>query len=264
MRVARVLILSLLGFGAPQCGGDAEGPGGAGTGGEGSGGEGSGGEGPAGEGPGGHGPASAGSGGEGPADEGPECPQGTEGCECYSDATCDAMLQCGPNGTCSEQMLAPPYKGGVRMRVFGTGACAVPQGVERGIGDPPPDSAAATGKGTPLSDGEQGVHTSCSVSDGPTFAVVATVSQSPISFRVDGQISMAGLGTGSVGLYIPEANGEFSSSAAMPCTLTAIETSAGYQIKPGAVWAKFACAEVTQAPAYSCRAEGEFVFENCD
>jgi hypothetical protein len=253
MRVARALIVSLLGLGAAAgCGSDGKGLDDTG----------SGGEGPGDEDPGGEGPAGEGSGGDGPTDEGPECPQGTEGCECYSDGTCDAMLQCGPNGTCSEQTVALPYKAGVLMRVFGTGACAVPQGVERGIGDPPPDSAAA-GKGTPLSDGEQTVHTSCSVSDGPTFAVVATVAQSPISFRVDGQISAAGLGTGAIGLYIPEANGELSSSAAMPCTLTAIQTSAGYQIKAGAVWAKFSCAEVTQAPAYSCRAEGEFVFENC-
>jgi|SRR5688572_14160549 hypothetical protein len=203
---------------------------------------------------------------ERPREEIPACPSGTEGCACYGNGTCDGTLQCGPSDTCSKEEVSPPpaFKAGVRMRVFGSGACAVPQGVEAGIGEPPPDSAAVTGKGATLFDGEKGVNTTCRVSSGPDFTVVATASQSPISFRVDGQISATGAGTGSIGLYIPEANGELSSRAAMPCALTAVQTSAGYQIKPGAVWAKFTCGQVTQPPAFACQAEGEFVFENCD
>ena len=164
---------------------------------------------------------------------------------------------------CSDP-VPPAYKAGVRLRVFGSGACAVPQGVEKGIGQPPPDSGALSGKGSPIFDGEKGVNTSCRVSNGPNFSINADASQSPISFRVTGQIASTGTGTGTIGLYVPEANGELSSPTAMPCTLTAVQTSAGFQIKPGAVWAKFSCSQVTQPPAYACQAEGEFVFENCD
>jgi hypothetical protein len=164
---------------------------------------------------------------------------------------------------CSDP-VPPAYKAGVRLRVFGTGACAVPQGVQKGIGDPAPDSGATSGKGSPIFDGEKGVDTNCRVSNGPNFTINAAASQSPISFNVSGQIASTGTGTGTIGLYVPEANGALTSPDAMPCTLTAVQTSAGYQIKPGAVWAKFTCAAVTQPPAYACQAEGEFVFENCD
>jgi hypothetical protein len=203
---------------------------------------------------------------EEPREEIPACPAGTEGCACYGNGSCDGSLQCGPSGTCSKEDVSPPpaYKAGVRMRVFGSGACSVPQGVEAGIGEPPPDSAAVTGKGAPLFDGEKGVNTTCRVSGGSDFTVVATASQSPIAFRVDGQIASTGTGLGTISVYVPEANGELSSPTSMPCMLTAVHTSAGYQIEPGAVWAKFTCGQVTQPPAYSCQAEGEFVFENCD
>jgi hypothetical protein len=197
----------------------------------------------------------------------PGCLKGSQGCACRGDGTCDGSLECGPDGICSKEDVPPPPPppaAGVRIRVFGTGACVVPQGIERGIGKPPPDSAADTGRGTPLSRGEHGVMTSCEVSGGPDFTLAATVSQSPVSFRVDGQISETGTGAGSIGLYIPEANGELTSPATMPCALTAVHTSAGYQIEPGAVWARFVCTQVTQPPAFACQAEGEFVFENCE
>jgi len=167
---------------------------------------------------------------------------------------------------CSDP-VPPAYKAGVRLRVFGSGACAVPQGVEKGIGEPRPDASGLSGKGSPIFDGEKGVNTSCRVSNGPNFTVVADASQNPISFRVSGQLTSMGtsaMGTGTIGLYVPEANGELSSPVDMPCALTAVSTSAGPQIKPGAVWAKFTCASVAAPPAYSCQAEGEFVFENCD
>jgi hypothetical protein len=168
---------------------------------------------------------------------------------------------------CSDP-VPPAYKAGVRLRVFGTNACAIPQGVQKGIGDPAPDSGALTGKGSPIFDGEKGVDTSCRVSSGPNFTITAGASQSPISFNVSGQISSTGTGTGTIGLYVPEASGELTSPATMPCALTAVQTSvngvATPQIKPGAVWAKFTCGAVTQPPSWSCQAEGEFVFENCD
>lgn len=164
---------------------------------------------------------------------------------------------------CSDP-VPPAYKAGVRLRVFGTGACPVPQGVEKGIGDPRPDAGSVTGKGSPIFDGEKGVKTRCRVSNGPDFTVVGDASQHPISFRVSGQINSAGTGTGAIGLYVPEAGSDLSSPATMPCTLTAVTTSAGPQIKPGAVWARFTCASVAAPPSDTCQAEGEFVFENCD
>jgi hypothetical protein len=197
----------------------------------------------------------------------PTCPDGSEGCACYGNGTCDGTLECGADDTCGEEDGSPVpavHKAGVRMHVFGTAACAVPQGVTAGIGEPPPDSMAAAGKGSPLFDGEKGVTASCLVSGGPSFTVAATAAKSPISFSVSGQIDATGNGSGSIGVYIPEANGQLSSPATLPCTLTAIVTSAGPQIQPGAVWAKFDCAQVTQPPGDVCRADGEFVFENCD
>ncbi len=164
---------------------------------------------------------------------------------------------------CSDP-VPPASKAGVSLHVFGTGACAIPQGVVKGIGQPPPDSMSAAGKGSPIFDGESGVKTNCRVSNGPNFSVSGSASQNPISFNVSAQLGPDGKGTGTIGLFVPEANGNLTSPADMPCSVEAIVTSSGPQVKPGAVWAKFTCAAVTQPPADSCRADGEFVFENCD
>jgi hypothetical protein len=55
-------------------------------------------------------------------------------------------------------------------------------------------------------------------------------------------------------------------SAPDDCTLTAITTAQGIQVKPGAIWARYECATVSSSMVATelCRVQGEVVLENCD
>jgi hypothetical protein len=149
------------------------------------------------------------------------------------------------------------------MHIFGSGSCAT-SGLTEGNGNPMPDGAGQAGKGGPIADGEKGVKAACTVAGAGQYSVSGAVSQNALSFSVNGQIASTGAGSGSITVQAPLANGSLSSPVGMPCTLTAVETGAGFQVKAGAVWARFDCQAVTQPPSDSCRADGEFVFENCN
>jgi hypothetical protein len=164
--------------------------------------------------------------------------------------------------SCSDP-VPPAYKAGLRVNVTGSGAC--PSGaITQGIGEPMPQARGVNGKGGPIFDGEKGVKARCAVAGGPQFNVTATVSGSGISFNMSGSVSSSGTGTATIGLYSPNLAGQFN-SASGGCTVTAVETAQGFQVKPGAIWAEFSCPTITGPIASEmCRLEGEVVLENCD
>jgi len=157
---------------------------------------------------------------------------------------------------CSDP-VPPASKAGLRLHVFGSGAC--PAGaVTKPIGNPAPN---APNKGEPIFDGEEGVKTSCTVQGGPEFKIVGKVQTAGLVFDVNGQINgTTGMGTATIGFRIPE-NAVYLEAS--NCTLTAVQGSQGPQVIPGAVWARFDCDNASAPPANSCDADGEFVLENC-
>lgn len=164
---------------------------------------------------------------------------------------------------CSDP-VPPAYKAGLRLNVTGTGACPTP-GDEIGIGSPPPNAQGVAGKGGPIFDREQGVETTCRVAGGGPFNVSSSISGNGISFSLTGTVAASGEGSASVSVYAPLLGGTFASPAATPCTLTAVPTSAGVQVKPGAMWATFNCPTIAGQPStMMCRLQGELVVENCD
>ena len=164
--------------------------------------------------------------------------------------------------SCSDP-VPPAYKAGLTVNITGTGACPTSP-VTRFIGETGPDSSGTAGKGGPIFDGEKGVKASCTVAGGPQFSVATSISGNGMSFNLNGSVSSAGTGTATIGLYASELASQFSSPPG-GCTVTAIQTAQGFQVKPGAMWAKFECPTITgQIATEVCRLQGEVVIENCD
>jgi hypothetical protein len=163
--------------------------------------------------------------------------------------------------SCSDP-VPPAYKAGVRANITGTGQCPTAP-VTKEVGEPGPNKDTI-GKGGPIFDGEKGVKASCTVAGGPQFNVATSISGGGISFNMNGSVSSAGTGTATIGMYAPELAGQFSSPAG-GCTVTAVQTSEGFQVKPGAMWASFNCPTIVgQLATEICRLQGEVVIENCD
>jgi hypothetical protein len=163
--------------------------------------------------------------------------------------------------SCSDP-VPPAYKAGVRVNVTSLSGCPA-SATTRGVGNPPPEAAGTAGKGGPIFDGEEGVKATCSVKGGPPFNVSTSVSGNFMSFNLTGSLPASGPGTATIGVSMPELASKFFSSSA--CTLTAIQTSQGVQVKPGAMWASFNCPMVTgEIASEVCRLQGEVVIENCD
>lgn len=166
---------------------------------------------------------------------------------------------------CSDP-VPPASRVGVRINVTGSGACPAGQAAPiRSIGNPAPNSQGIEGKGGPISDGEQGVSTSCSVTGGPQYNVSASARQGAVSFSLAGLVDGAtGSGTATVTVETPDLAGYFQSGAGA-CTVTAVSTQQGVQVKPGAMWATFRCDPITGPIASEvCKVQGDLVIENCD
>ena len=59
-------------------------------------------------------------------------------------------------------------------------------------------------------------------------------------------------------------NAGFLYSSTEPCTIL-VQSAGDHQffVKPGAVYARFDCLEMTNPPVSGCRGIGAFVFEGC-
>jgi hypothetical protein len=164
--------------------------------------------------------------------------------------------------SCSDP-VPPAYKAGLTVNITGTGACPT-SAATRTIGEPGPDSTGTAGKGGPIFDGEKGVKTNCTVAGGPQFNVSTSITGDGMSFNLNGSVSSTGTGTATIGLYNSDLAQQFSSPTG-GCTVTPIQTAQGFQIKPGAMWAKFDCPTISGSLAtQTCRLRGEVVIENCD
>ena len=164
---------------------------------------------------------------------------------------------------CSDP-VPPASRGAVRINITGSGACPT-TAATRGIGNPAPNSQGAEGKGGPISDGEQGVSTQCSVKGGPQFTVGTGIRQGAVAFNLNGSVNGSnGQGTGTISVQTPDLADLFTSEP-NGCTITAVQTAQGFQVKPGAMWATYNCPMV-KGPLMSqvCRLQGDVVIENCD
>jgi hypothetical protein len=164
---------------------------------------------------------------------------------------------------CSDP-VPPASRAAVRINIPGSGACPT-TAATKGIGNPAPNSQGTEGKGGPISDGEQGVTTSCSVKGGPQYTVSAGVRQGAVSFSMTGSVNGTNAqGTATISVQTPDLADLFQ-SASNACTLTAVTTAQGIQVKPGAMWATYNCPMV-QGPLATqvCRLQGDVVIENCD
>jgi hypothetical protein len=168
--------------------------------------------------------------------------------------------------SCSDP-VPPAYKAGLRVNVTsiggGTLRCPTSAATQQ-IGEPGPDWMVTGSKGGLIFDGEKGVKTSCTVAGGPQFNVATSIAGGGMSFNLSGSVSSAGTGTATISLYNSDLAGQFSSPPG-GCTVTAVQTAQGHQIKAGAMWATFNCPTITgQIATDGCRLQGEVVIENCD
>ena len=120
--------------------------------------------------------------------------------------------------------------------------------------------------GTSVADGDNGAMISCSVTGadaGPyrfSGSIHATTAQGePVNLTfTDGSVGRTEQGSATVTVYASQLAGTLVSQ--MPCDVLAIQA----QVKPGAVWARFSCSEVSRGPTADCAVSGYFVLENCE
>ncbi|HTA93057.1 MAG TPA: hypothetical protein VK745_25940 [Polyangiaceae bacterium] len=127
-----------------------------------------------------------------------------------------------------------------------------------------PEAPTTTDPGASVVNGSNGSTISCSVSGQGTFAfsgslrgVTAQGDEIAIAFS-NGSVGPDGTGSTDVNFYTPQLSTDFSS--ATPCSVTVEDQ----QVKPGAIWASFQCAQVESPPSGLCGLQGVVVFENCD
>ncbi len=126
-----------------------------------------------------------------------------------------------------------------------------------------PEAPTMMDPGASVVNGMNGSAISCSVSGQGTFAfsgslrgVTAQGDQIAIAFS-NGSVDPDGTGSTDVNFYTPQLSTNFSSAA--PCSVTVEDQ----QVKPGAIWASFQCAQVESPPSGLCGLQGVVVFENC-
>ena len=132
----------------------------------------------------------------------------------------------------------------------------------------------ATSPGLSLISGENGSNISCSVKGGGgNFSFSASISATsadgnPISLTfTNGVVGPDFTGTADVAVYTPQLSANYASPADMPCTVQILKgANDAYQIKPGSLWATFACPQVLTPPSGLCgilQAQSDVVLENC-
>jgi len=132
----------------------------------------------------------------------------------------------------------------------------------------PPKTLDADTYQVKLIDGEDASEISCSVQGKTSFTLKGTVKQGTKSLAIsNGTIGDNKKGTARITLRDagnPGFSGALSSPSAT-CTIDAAPAAGNnFQVKPGSIWAHFECPSVEQAPSDYCKADGYFVFENCD
>ena len=132
----------------------------------------------------------------------------------------------------------------------------------------------ATSPGLSLISGQNGSKISCSITggngnfkfSGSIYATSDDGNSISLSFS-NGVVGPDFTGTADVGVYTPQLSANYSSPADMPCTVQILKGALdAYQIKPGSMWATFACPQVATPPSGLCgilQAQSDFVFENC-
>lgn len=119
-----------------------------------------------------------------------------------------------------------------------------------------------------LIDGEAAAEVKCAVQGESSFALEGKIALGNKSFTLSsGTLAADKKGTAQITLRASGSPG-FAGALSSPganCTLdAAAAVGNNYQVKPGSIWGHFSCSAVEQAPSDHCRAEGFFVFENCE
>lgn len=129
------------------------------------------------------------------------------------------------------------------------------------VGSPAPSTMDP---GQSVISGENGSSITCSVKGSGTFdftgTIQATTTQGDsIDLAFDnGTASAAAPGSVDVSAYTTQLFGTLTSS--QPCLVTVLNG----QVKGGAIWATFSCAQIAAPPSSLCSLSGTFVLENCD
>ena len=157
---------------------------------------------------------------------------------------------------------SPAAKGGSHFAIT-SGGCNVQTGFPIPAEGQPTSS---THLGSRVEDGKNGAAVDCRVvSSGDGFAFNGSVQAGSRAFTIIGNVAPVDTGgfSGTGTVWHTDPNSPALNSDDGACTVTISPTQ---DIAPGRVWGSFQCAEVSanNQPDVACRAEGSFVFENCD
>ena len=126
-----------------------------------------------------------------------------------------------------------------------------------------PQAPTATDPGQSVVSGDAGSSISCIVKGQGTFSFSGSLHASTsmgdlisIAFS-NGVVTPDFTGTADMSIFTPQLAGNFSSGT--PCAIHVLDQ----QVKPGSMWATFACAQVLSPPSGLCGLTGTIVFENC-
>lgn len=111
-------------------------------------------------------------------------------------------------------------------------------------------------------DGEDSASVACSVKGSSTFTFSGRIAMKGKVLEVsDGTLGADKKGTARVALLDTTSLSQQLASPSANCTIDA--ASDHLMAQPGAIWGHFECADIEAPPANACKADGEFVFENC-
>jgi hypothetical protein len=133
---------------------------------------------------------------------------------------------------------------------------------------PKPTQLDADNYQVKIIDGEDQAEVSCKVKGKSTFTVEGTIKLGNKSLAISsGTLGADKKGTARVTLR-DSGNPGFSGALSAPTANCTIDAAAApgnnFQVKAGSIWGHFDCASVEQTPSDYCKADGFFVFENCD
>ncbi len=127
------------------------------------------------------------------------------------------------------------------------------------IGDNPPGLKTP---GSRVRDGNHGAVVNCTVKGKTVFNVSGALRKGAVSFQIVGSVPKVGGGNGTATItsYDPNTSFTMTTPDDPKCSVTPIE------IAGGRIWAQYTCPGYINAdsPSTYCKAEGFFVFENCD
>jgi hypothetical protein len=112
-------------------------------------------------------------------------------------------------------------------------------------------------------DGDAAVKCSVSPQSDGSFNVDLQVSTTQLSFAASGKVTASG-GDVRVSVYQQASDRTISTDKTAPCKIT-IPANQG-TVKKGALWARFSCdalGDTQDSSGTTCKASGQFIFENC-